>query len=889
MSLVKRALARLLATFRTHDLDRDFDEEAQSHIALATEDYVQRGVPLHEAQRRARVKFGSIAASSEVHRDSRGLPWLDGLWFDLRLALRGLRRDWAFTLAAIAMLTLGIGLNVTVFAIMDAMLFRGFPHVKQNDRLIYLQERSPSGLCCMSYADFAVWRAQAETFDGMAFVAGRDISLREGDGRQIDTRAFTVSTNTFALLGVRPMLGRDFAATDGAPGAAPVVILNYRFWENRFGRRPDVIGSTVYVNGEATTVIGVMPERFDFPTKENFWMPVIDTAELQQQRGLTSGGFTVVGRLRDGSSLHEARAELETINRRLEADFPETNRGVVPTVATHAEINSGRDAPLIWGSLFVAAWFVLLIACANLANLMLVRTVGRWREFSTRIALGAGQARMMRQLLAESLMLVSVAGTLGWWIITWSVHTWTTITESRYQVLDYRVDARTFCYLLAISVTAAVLCSLAPIGRVAHIAISGALRGDARGSTQDRRGKRLAAGLVAGQMALAIVLLSGAGVLVRSFVNIVSAASGVRSPETILVGAMRLPSDKYWSVETRRGYFDRIQARLKAIPGVEEASIASAIPVKYTVLRTFEIEGTPRPTDGDSSVQFLRAGPNYFRVLGASATAGRDFNARDHASSLPVAIVNESFAATYWPGEQSLGRRLRVKTPSMFGEWLTVVGVVPNIMQGDALRQQFKPLVYVPFQQEPAPRFAYFLLRTAVPPGSVAQAVRVEAQGVDPDVVLEDFETLEASFAFDRDFMDAEHSELGKHSKVAPIFALIALLLSAIGLSAVIAHSVTQRTKEIGVRIAIGAAAKDVGRMVLNEGMWPVAVGLLLGFAASLAVNRILQSQLVGVSPYDPVTLAGAPAVLIVVALLACQIPARRAMAVDPLVALRHE
>jgi predicted permease len=352
---------------------------------------------------------------------------------------------------------------------------------------------------------------------------------------------------------------------------------------------------------------------------------------------------------------------------------------------------------------------------------------------------------------------------------------------------------------------------------------------------------------------------------------------------------MRLPSDKYWSGEARRGYFDRTEARLKAIPGVEAVSIASTIPVQYTAVRTFEIEGRPRPTDGDAGVQFLSAGPNYFRVLGASATSGRDFDARDHAPSLPVAIVNQSFAETYWPGEQSLGRRLRVKTLTMFGEWLTVVGVVPNIMQGDALRQRFKPVVYLPFLQEPAPRFAYFLLRTGVPPASVAQAVRIEAQNVDPDVVLEDFETLQASFAFDRDFMDAEHSELGKHSKVAPVFALIALLLSAIGLSAVIAHSVTQRTKEIGVRMAIGAAAKDVGRMVLHEGMWPVAMGMLLGVTASLAVNRILQSQLVGVSPYDPVTLIGAPVVLIVVALLACQIPARRAMAVDPLVALRHE
>ncbi len=347
---------------------------------------------------------------------------------------------------------------------------------------------------------------------------------------------FTVSTNTFALLGVPPMLGRDFSAADQAPGAAPVAILNYRFWESRFDKRADIVGSTVHVNGAATTVIGVMPERFDFPTKENLWMPVTDTAG-QQQRGLTPGGFMVTGRLRDGISLQEARAELETINRRLEADYPATNRGVVPSVATHSEINSGRDAPVIWGSLFAAAWFVLLIACANLANLTLVRTVGRWREFSTRIALGAGQARLMRQILVESLMLAGIAGTFGWWITNWTVRAWTAVTESRYQVLDYVVDSRTLVYLVAISVAAALLGSFAPIGRVLQSGASGAMKNDARGVTQDRRSKRLAAGLVAGQMALAIVLLSGAGVLVRSFVNIVGAETGVRDPDRILVGS----------------------------------------------------------------------------------------------------------------------------------------------------------------------------------------------------------------------------------------------------------------------------------------------------------------------------------------------------------------
>jgi putative ABC transport system permease protein len=814
----------------------------------------------------------------------------DEIFNDLRCALRGLRRDPAFAVAAIAMLALAIGLNVTVFTVTDAMLFRGYPLVKGNHRLVHVQEIGPSGACCIQYPDFEEWRTQAQSFDGMAFVGGRAITFRDGDGRPIDMRATTLSANTFGLLGVPPMLGRDFTPADEGPGAAPVAILNYRFWDGRFNKRADIVGLTVHINGAPATVIGVMPERFDFPNRamDDLWMPAVHTPALQQ-RDLTAGGFTVVGRLRNGVSLRKARAELETINRRLAVAYPATNLHLVPTVKTHSEFNSGRDATTIWGSLWAAAWCVLLIACANVANLMLVRTMGRWREFATRMALGAGQGRLMRQLFIESLVLTGVAGAFGWWITNWGVRAWTTITASRYQVLDYTVDAGTLAYLVAISVLAAVGCTLTPISRIRQLGVNGALRGDARGVTQGPRGKQLAAGLVAGQMALAIVLLSGAGVLVRSFVTIVGADSGVRDPEQILVGSMRLPSDTYPTPATRLGYFDRLETELKTIPGVERESVSSTIPVKGTATQAFEIDGRPSPPDGDESVGFLRAGPDYFRVVGAAAISGRDFTEGDRASAAPVAIVNQSFAARFWPGERALGRRLRTLNRHTPGEWRTVVGVVPNIMQNDALRQQFKPLVYVPFQQEPAAPRASFLLRTSVPPDQVAAAVRGAVQRVDPDVILENFGTLKANFAFDRDFMDAEHSELGKHAKVAPTFAVIALLLAAMGLYAVIAYSVSQRTKEIGVRIAIGAASRDIRRLIFREGMRPVAVGLIAGLAVSLAVNRILQSQLVGVSPYDPITLATAPAALILVALLACQIPSRRALRIDPAVALRHD
>jgi len=886
MSALKHVCARLISLFRREALDREFDEEAQSHLDLAVEDYVRCGTPEAEARRLARIKFGAVEASKDAHRDSRGLPWLEGLVYDLRFTFRGLRRDRAFTLTAIVTLALAIGLNVTVFAVMNTMLFRGYPLVQRNDRLVYIQEQYPSGTCCITYLDFEDWRAQAHSFEGMAFVGEKNITLSYGEGRSTDATAFTVSTNVFGLLGVKPNLGRDFVPADEASGAAPVVILNHRFWESQFGGRRDVIGTSVLVNKAPATVIGVMPEGFDFPTQFDVWMPYMRGPEVNQR---APEAFMAVGRLRDGAKLQEARAELETINRRLEAAYPATNRGVVARVDTYSQANIGPDAPVIYGSLWVAAWFVLLIACANLANLTVARTIGRWSDFSIRIALGAGRGRMMRQIFVESLTLTSAAGVLGWWITKWGVRTWAVETASIYQILDYTLDSGTLAYLVAISLASAILFSLAPMGRVLQIGVNSALKSDARGVTPGLRGKRLAAVLVAGQMGLAIVLLSGAGVLVRSLMNVVSANTGVGDPEHVLVGLLSWPSEKFPSLAAALGYVDRFEAKVRAIPGIVDESVASNIPVNSGNQRTFEIGGRPNPPEGGEAVQFLSVGPDYFRVVEAPAISGRDFNDGDRTATLPVAIVNQSFAARYWPREQPLGKRLRYIDRKKPAEWLTVVGVVPNIMQGDATRRQFKPLVYLPFRQAPTVLGVNFLLRTGVPPGQVAQAVRVEIQKLDPDVILKKFTNLKASFAFDPDRMDRAHSEMGKYAAVAPIFAVMALLLAAVGLYAVIAHSVSQRTKEIGIRIAIGAAAEDIRRMVLREGMWPVAIGMVLGLAASLGVNRILQSQLVGVPPYDPGTMTGAPVVLILVALLACLIPARRAMKVDPAFALRHD
>ena len=807
---------------------------------------------------------------------------MDGLLFDLRHALRGLRRDRGFALTAIVTLAIAMALNVVVFTVRDAMVVRGLPLTERSDRLLFLAMRKPSDLpCCpgpVRYADFAVWREQTQAFADIAlWRRSEPISFRADSGRPIDMLLSRHTANTFGLLGVRPLMGRDFAAADEAPGAPAVAMISHDFWQRRLNGRADIVGLPVHINGMPVSIIGVLPEHFALVYPQDIFMPLVATPASE-------GG--AIGRLRDGATQREARAELDIITRRLQASDPGITRGT-PSVATYTQAHVAPDAPRIYGSLWAGAWFVLLIACANLANLMLVRTVGRWREFSTRIALGESITRVARQILIESTVLAAAAAAPAWWVITWTLRMWADATVSRYLVLDYSVTTATFVYLVSLAIAAAILMALLPIVRVMRLGVNEALKGDARGVTQGRQSKRLTASLVAGQMTLAIVLLLGAGVLVRSFENIVGADTGVREADRVTAGLVGLPSDKYPTPESRAEFFGRLDRQLRTIAGTHDVAIASTFPTRSGRLRRLEVDGRLSASDGEFA-QVMTASPNYFRTMGRPTISGRDFNDGDNLATPLVVMVNGSFAKAYWPGDQALGKRLRLIDGDVPGPWRTIVGIVPNVMQGDATRQTFRPVIYVPFNQQPSAR-AFVFVRASMPPAQITPAVLAEVNGLDSDVITEDFTSLQARFAFDRDWMDLEHADLGKHAAIAPVFAIIALGLAAIGLVAVIAHSVSQRTKEIGVRMAIGAGTHDIARMIVREGMRPVAIGVIAGVAAAAGANRLLHSQLVAISPYDPLTMTTGPLVLIVVAFVACRIPARRATRVDPVVALRHD
>ena len=797
---------------------------------------------------------------------------------DVRSGLRALLKNPGFTAVAVIMLAVGIGINATVFTVTNAVLFKGFALVSRNDRLRYIGYKNSN--CCVSYPDFLDWRAQSKSFEGMAIVHGVSIMLSDSGGFPENLSANENSADVFRVVGAKPIMGRDFSPADEAPDAAPVTILHYGFWERRYGKDPNIVGRTLRMNGALTTVIGVMPQGFSFPQKVDVWVPLVQTPRVMKRENRET--WVVIARLAEGVAVESARAEMDVIGRRLAAEYPVTNHDLVPEIQTFTQFFIGPNGALIYGSMWGAVGFVLLIACANLANLLLARAIGRSREISVRIALGAGRWRIIRQLLIESVMLSGLGGFLGWWIAKWGVRTYelAMAQKSSWLIVDYTMDNRVLAYLIAISIATGLLFGLAPALRLSRLDVNATLKDGGRGATGGGRGKHLTSLLVIGEMALAVVLLAGAGVMIRSFLKIHNADIGVNTAN-ILGGAVALPGDKYLRAEDKISFYDRLITRLGSMPGVESVATADSLPTWGSSKFSYQLAGQPPADEGRRpKLSTLKISPAYFRTLGASLISGREFNDSDVASGVPVAIVNQLFSSKFWPGEDPLGKRLRLFNEDTPEAWLTVVGVASNIIQNDQTRQRLDPVLYLPFRQKPGGG-AWILVRSKTSPSGLVNAFRQEVQGLDPNLPL--YGPMLIAERMER-FWDSRF-----YGSMFLIFAAVALLLASIGLYTVIAHSVTQRTQEIGVRIAIGATTRDILTLVFRQGMIPLGIGLAIGLTASLAVNQLLKSMLVQVSPADPVTLLVASGALILAALLGCLIPARRAIRVDPVDALRHE
>jgi putative ABC transport system permease protein len=813
---------------------------------------------------------------------------------DVRSGVRTMAKNPVVTIVSVLTLGLGIGVNATVFTLSSTVLFKGFPF-DRSDRILYLGERNNSRpqqrFGPVSFPDFRDWRARVHTFEGLAAAVGMRATISDQAAAPESYQVTRISTNAFRLIGQKPVIGRDFTDADEARGAPAVLLLTYGLWERRYGKDPAILGRTIRFNSYPATVVGVMPKDFVFPFNQDLWIQLVPMGDNDAFEKRESRFMIVFGRMQDGTNIKAARAEMDSIGHNLAAAYPVSNREFTPVVEDYNEFYMGPEIVVIFSSMLVAVGFVLLIACVNIANLMLARAAGRAREISVRLAIGAGRWRIVRQLLVESVMLSSVGGFLGWLIARWGTRAFAleVVQFGAPKWLDFSMDYVAFVYLALVSLGTGILFGLAPALRLSRLDFHSVLRDGGRGASVGRHHKRFTNLLVTAELALAMILLTGAGLMIRSFLNVYRAQLGVK-PDHILTMRLPLPSAKYATPASQIAFHQQLKQRAEAVPGVETVAIANFLPTGGSLTIPYEFAGAP-PVDEKQrpTLSVLVVGPDYFRALDAPILSGRSFTDADGASGQPVVIVNQRFVAKYWPGQDPLGKRLRLfdGPPGPGGgaqatkDWLTVIGVVPNIVQNDITPREIDALIYLPYRQKPTPDMA-ILAKTRVPPGTLAGAFRHEIQQIDPDLPVYNLwtlaERLERNYWLQRVI-----------GVLFLIFGLVALALASIGLYASMAHSVSQRTQEIGIRMAVGATAQRIHRLVFGQGARTLAIGLVFGLGGSLALTRILKSVLVQVSPADPATLVTATLVLSAAAAFGCLIPARRAMRVDPIVALYRE
>lgn len=803
---------------------------------------------------------------------------------DVRFGLRTLAKSPGFTAVAVTALALGIGANATVFSLANAVLFKNLPFAN-SDRILYIVSTNatkPRSNRAFSFPNYRDLRAQVKSFDAVGASTEVSANISDGTTSPEGYHGARVTPNTFSLIGQKPLAGRDFVPADGQPGAAPVAILSYKVWENRYGKDLSVIGRTVRIDEDPTTIIGVMPAKLDFPRETEVWKPLIPSADHQKRE---NRWFTVYGHLAPGANIRTANAEVNTIAQRLATSYPIENKDIGARVIDYNEYFSGNEDQIriVFLAMLGAVGFVLLIACANVANLQLARAISRMREISIRVALGAGRWRIIRQLLVESLILSIAGGAISLPIALWGIRTFDNVVtrEGKPPSLDFSMDFRAMMYLAAITIGTGILFGLAPALRLSKLDVNTSLKDGGRGSSGGGRGKYLSGLLVVVEMALAVVLLAGAGLMIRSFMNAYRSDLGINTAN-ILNMEIELPNANYKRPEQQSAFFERLKTRLDTVPGVEVSAVVSNIPLTGSWNFNYEIEGEPQPdARRRPNVNAVITTSDFFRVMGDRILAGRDFNKADGTSSTLNIIVNRQAAESFWHNENPLGKRLRVYKKDVAQPWLTVVGVVPNIPVDNQERSKRGPVIYIPYGIENESR-RFVTARTTVPPSTLKQVFRREVAAIDNDLPAQNLRTMEEQ-------LERQNWPYRVFGTLFAIFAAIALGLASVGLYAVIAHSVSQRTQEIGVRIALGARDSNILRLVFSQGMIQLAIGLLLGLAAALAVTKVLKSLLVDVSPTDPATFVSVTVVLALAAGLGCLIPARRAMRVDPVEALRHD
>jgi macrolide transport system ATP-binding/permease protein len=884
----KTLMRRLAALLRRRQLEQEMDTELRSHLEMETEMNRRKGMSEEEARREARRNFGGVEQTKELYREQRGVPMIETTLQDLRFGLRMLRRSPGFSVLAILCLTLGIGANAAVFSWVEGILFRPYPAVTHQERLLALTgtARGENGGTDLSWPDFLDLQRSCTRFDSffVSKITGTTLSI--GD-RAERTTGSIVSANYFDAIGVHPILGRGFApGEDTGRSAHPVTVISYQLWQGRFKADPEIIGKTQRLNGVVHTIVGVAPEGF-YGTfvgwGMQFWVPA------SMEEIFESGGYKLVdrgarwiesyGRLKPGVTRQQAQEEISAVAKRLEADYPDTNRGrgmqLWPLWQT--PFNNARTLLPTLEIMLAVVFFVLLIACANVGNLLLVRSFARRHEMTVRQAIGASRGRLLKQLLTEGVILAAFGAGGGLLVAYWCRHALVLLFPARAGVsmhLPGEIDWRVLAVSAGVCVIATLVVGLVPALQSGKIDLAGALKSDSAGVVGSRGRGWVRSGLVVVQVSLSFVLLVGAGLLMQSLQKIRNSSPGF-STHGVVFTAVDLVSAGY-DLQRAQTFRDELLDRVKALPGVESAVFARATPLGYGSYSEspIAVDGYQPPPEEQPTVEYNEVGPDYFVTMGIPLLSGREFTRADDEKAALVAVVNETMAKRYWRGKDPIGERVQVK-----GRWIRVVGVAKD-SKYQSVRETPKPFFYVPGRQNASVGSGLYI-RTPLSAKTMATALAREVHALDGNLAPYEMITMQEQ-------VDRSTSAQLVAVTLVGVLGGLALLLAAIGLYGVMSYAVSQSTRELGLRMALGAGASNVLRLVMSRGLTLMLGGVLLGGAVALALTRLMGNMLYRVSPRDPLAFGAAFAVMTIAALAACYLPAWRAARTDPARALRE-
>ena len=866
------------------ELESEMETEIRFHVDAYIEDLIAQGVPQAEAARQARIEFGAIENTKEECREATGVTLLENFLQDLRYGARSMVRSPGFTAVAVIALALGIGANAAIFSVVNAVLLRPLAY-RDSDRLVTILHGGDDPVAVANYID---WRNQSQSFEAMAAADYWSANLT-GLDHPDRLLGLKVTQNLLPMLGVQPFLGRLFVKGEDEVGAEHEVILSYNLWQRRFSGDPNILGKAMVLNGNSYVIVGVMPQGFRFApfwaTHAELWVPNAFGDRIHNRGG---NSLRVFARLKGGVSLAQSRAEIASITARLQQQFPGTNGNVV-VMPLKEKVVGKIETPLL--VLLGAVGFVLLIACANVAHMLLSRAAARQKEIAVRTALGARRFRVIRQLLTENLLLAVIGGGLGLLLAVWGIRTLVALSPGDIPRLDsVAIDTRVMLFLFGATLLTSVAFGLAPAMQASAVNLSDTLKEGGRGSSDGIRRNRLRSFLVATEFALALVLLIGAGLMIRSFYALRAVDPGF-NPHDVVSMVVSVAGSNEARPGRRETFYREVLEKVRALPGIEAAGGINHLPLIGDMWGwPFVIEGRPTPRPGEFPTAVYRiAAPGYFDAMRLPLLQGRDIAASDDSKAPGVVVINEKAARAYWPNENPIGRHISFTSDSKPPVWLTIIGVTKDAVEGDWQREPYPEAYLAAFQnaeylESPGTQFQYLTLvaRARTDPGALASTIKDTVWSIDRNLPVSEVVTMD-------EVVDQANAEPRFEMLLLAVFAVVALVMAAVGIYGVMSYSISRRTHEIGIRVSLGATRGEILLLVLRQGMVLALTGAAVGIMGALLLGRLMAKLLYGVPATDPLAFAGVATLLLAVAVIASYLPARRAMRVDPIVALRYE